>query len=66
MRPHRAMRMMRGLEGKLYEEQLRTLGLFRVEKRRLRGDLIVVFKVLKRGSRGAGTDLITLMTSDDT
>ena len=58
--------MVKGLEGKTYEEQLRSLGLLSLEKRRLRGDLIAVYSFLARGSGGAGTDLFSLITSDRT
>ncbi|KAJ7425675.1 rna-directed dna polymerase from mobile element jockey-like [Pitangus sulphuratus] len=62
----RAMKMVKGLEGKPYEEWLRSLGLFILEKRRLRGDLIAVYDFFLRGRGGADTDLFPVVTTDRT
>ena len=62
----RATNMINLLEHLPYEERLGKLGLFRLEKRRLRRDLINVYKYLKYGSQRDTVNLFSVVCGSRT
>jgi len=58
--------MIQGLEHLSCDERLRELGLFSLEKRRLRGDLTAAFQYIKRAYMKDGEGSFTRVCSDRT
>jgi len=63
----KSTKMIKGLEHLTYKKRLRELGLFSLEKRRLKaGNLNNVYKYLKGGCKANGARVFSVMPSDRT
>ncbi|KAF7252393.1 hypothetical protein EYD10_02111 [Varanus komodoensis] len=57
----KATKIIQGFETLPYEERLRELSMFSLEKKRLRGDIISLYKYLKACHKEEGQDLFLLV-----
>ena len=58
--------MIRGLKHLPYKERLRDLGLLRLQKRKLREDLITIYKFFKCRSQVDGSGLFSVASNNRT
>ena len=56
--------MVRGLKRKPYEERLKILGMYTLQQRRIRGDLIETYKILT-GKERVDSQMLRLETASE-